>query len=158
MNRSHSRSGIFLMELIAAILFFSLVSALCLRIFVKSSQMSTDTKNLNLAVSEARNVIELMKNAASPAAVEQSDGSSPFLDCILKEYPDAKQEAGRLLICYDKDWQRCTEKDGRYCLKIIPEEENTNGLSIYQIRVSDMESETDTIYSFDLKLHMPALS
>ena len=52
---THSRSGIFLMEIIIAILFFSIVSAICLNIFVHTHNLSKSTAELNFAVREAAN-------------------------------------------------------------------------------------------------------
>ena len=60
MNRSSSRQSMFLMEIIIAILFFSLVSAVCLRIFTGARQMSQDTGNLHRAVNQAQNAAELL--------------------------------------------------------------------------------------------------
>ena len=48
MKTSNSRSGIFLMELIAAILFFALAASLCLEMFAKSHQISNEAKCLNI--------------------------------------------------------------------------------------------------------------
>ena len=46
----------FLMEIMIAILFFSLVSAICLRIFTASRQMGQDTNDLNMAVNQSENI------------------------------------------------------------------------------------------------------
>ncbi len=45
-NRAQS-SSLFLLELILAILFFSLASAVCVQFFVKSHLLSRDARNLN---------------------------------------------------------------------------------------------------------------
>lgn len=45
-----SKSSLFLMELILAILFFSLAAAICVQMFVKSHQLSRDSVKLNHAV------------------------------------------------------------------------------------------------------------
>ena len=47
---SSSRSSLLLMELILAILFFALASAICLQLFVKASLLSRDTQELDRAV------------------------------------------------------------------------------------------------------------
>ena len=41
---SSSRSGLLLMEIIIAILFFSLASAICLQLFVKAHNLGQDTQ------------------------------------------------------------------------------------------------------------------
>ena len=50
-NRAKS-SSLFLLELVLAILFFSLASAVCVQFFVKSHILSRDAQRLNHAVSE----------------------------------------------------------------------------------------------------------
>ena len=42
----HSRSGLFLIELMICILFFSITAGICIQFFVKSHNMSQDAKNL----------------------------------------------------------------------------------------------------------------
>lgn len=55
----HSKSGLFLMELIIALLFFALASTVCVRLFVKSATLSDDTLDLTYAVSQAQNLAEV---------------------------------------------------------------------------------------------------
>lgn len=54
----HSKSGLFLMELIIVLLFFSLASTICIQLFVKSSTLSSDTMDLTYAVTQAQNLAE----------------------------------------------------------------------------------------------------
>lgn len=49
----HSRSGLFLIELMICILFFSITAGICIQFFVKSHNMSQDAKNLYQAQQEA---------------------------------------------------------------------------------------------------------
>jgi flagellar basal body-associated protein FliL len=60
-HKTNTRSSLFLMELIIAILFFSLASAVCLRMFAKSHQLSTDASAGNQAVNQTVNVAELIR-------------------------------------------------------------------------------------------------
>ncbi len=55
---SKSRTSLFLMELIIAILFFSLASAICLRMFVSSHVLSEKDRNLNNALLWSQNLSE----------------------------------------------------------------------------------------------------
>ncbi len=54
----HSRSSLFLMELIVAILFFSLASAVCMQLFAKAHTLSKKSINENHAVNEAVSLAE----------------------------------------------------------------------------------------------------
>lgn len=58
----HSKSGLFLMELIVAILFFSLASAICIQLFVKADAMNDESIRKKEASSIAGNLIELYKS------------------------------------------------------------------------------------------------
>lgn len=58
----HSKTGLFLMELIIGILFFSLASALCIQIFVKAHLMNEESIQKSQAMKIAQNIIEIYKN------------------------------------------------------------------------------------------------
>ena len=79
-NRAKS-SSLFLLELILAILFFSIASAVCVQFFVKSHLLSRDAKALNSSVTEVFNAAELL---------DVSDGISSSLDLRFNQYPDAR--------------------------------------------------------------------
>lgn len=106
----HSRSSIFLMEIIIAILFFSLVSAVCLQVFVKAHNMTGETARLNMAVTVAENTAEMAKAA---------DGPEKTVDMVRKIYPDAKaitadpgedkiSGTNGLTAGFNGDWKSCS--------------------------------------------------
>lgn len=64
-NRAQA-SSLFLLELTMAILFFSIASAVCVQIFVKSRAMSLHAEELNAAVREVSSAAEIVR--ASRAA------------------------------------------------------------------------------------------
>lgn len=55
----HSKSSLFLMELIIALLFFSVSSTVCIRLFVKAHALSAQTVDQNYAVNYAQNMAEM---------------------------------------------------------------------------------------------------
>lgn len=57
-NRTSSRTGLFLMELILAVLLFALSSVLCIQMFVKSHTLSKNSVELNHSILWAQNVSE----------------------------------------------------------------------------------------------------
>lgn len=59
-------SSLFLLELIFAILFFSVASAVCVQIFVKSHTLSTQAHDLTQASRRAGDVAELITASTSP--------------------------------------------------------------------------------------------
>ena len=77
MNKQPTRrSSLFLMELIIAILFFSLASTVCVRIFVKSHTLEQESIQLNHAVLAASSVAEIFRNQENP------------FEILEKQYPD----------------------------------------------------------------------
>ena len=101
MNRSsNSHSRMFLMEMMFAILFFSLAGAVCLRMFAASRRMSVSAAELNMAVNQAGNAAELLKNSYRTNA-------SRFPGCILDEYPDAAADGAGITVYYDTNWESC---------------------------------------------------
>ncbi len=57
-TKNSSKSGVFLMELILSILFFSIAAAVCVKLFVTSHQLSDRSVNLNHAVAMAESIAE----------------------------------------------------------------------------------------------------
>lgn len=57
-TKNSSKSGIFLMELILSILFFSIAAAVCVKLFVTAHRLSDQSVNLNHAVAMAESVAE----------------------------------------------------------------------------------------------------
>lgn len=179
MNHSSSRQSMFLMEIIIAILFFSLVSAVCLRLFTGARQMSQDTGNLHRAVNQAQNAAELLTYGCTrgeSSALSDAE-SSLFPQALLLEYPDAVLSreaseagagpadfacadsaetapagAGEMIIYYDQDWTPSKGDVGVYCMRIYGTEEDS--LALYRIAVSGADGE-EIIFSLELKLHRP---
>lgn len=99
-NRPRS-SSLFLMELILAILFFSVASAVCVQIFVKSHLMSRQSEALNHAVTECTNAAELFFAASNPE------------DCSGSTY-------------YDTDFALCEKATAAYVLTVDIRSEDSN--------------------------------
>ena len=79
MNRtSNNRSGLFLLEIMIAILFFAMVSAVCLRSFARAHTLSQEASDMNQAMSHIENVAELLKSADS-AVLDDSEQTGNLL-------------------------------------------------------------------------------
>lgn len=79
-DMNHSKSSLFLMEMIIVILFFSLAASVCLQIFVKAHLYGRDTEELNTAVLLAENAGELF--------YEYEDAFPQHEDLILEDVPE----------------------------------------------------------------------
>lgn len=152
MNRTNSQSGMFLLEIMLAILFFSIAGALCLQMFARTKQTNTDTENLVQAADHVRNSAELLKYAAKlpPADTKESF----FPGCLLQEYADASVSSGRIQIYFDENWKHCTAQNGVFCMEAAALRTETEGLFGCVFTVFETES-GESIYSLDLKLHIP---
>lgn len=83
MNRtSNNRSGLFLLEIMIAILFFAMVSAVCLRSFARAHTLSQEASDMNQAMSHIENVAELLKSADSAVL----DDSEQTVNLLNTEY------------------------------------------------------------------------
>ena len=96
-QRHNNISSLFLLELILAVLFFSVASALCIQIFTKVHLMSQDARDLNFAVNEVSSMAEQMPD-------------------------DSLQDAAAY---YDSSYASCEKADAVYVLTVHYEPENT---------------------------------
>lgn len=114
-NRARS-SSLFLMELILAILFFSVSSAVCVQFFVKSHLLSRDANALNHAVNECTGTAELMadaedlENGITMLKTLYPDGDYPAIQ------PDTKD--ADIVIYYDTAFEKCSSQDAAYVLSL----------------------------------------
>ena len=96
-QRHNNTSSLFLLELILAVLFFSVASALCIQIFTKAHLMSQDARDLNFAVNEVSSMAEQMPD-------------------------DSLQDAATY---YDSSYASCKKADAVYVLTVHYEPEDT---------------------------------
>ena len=96
-QRHNNISSLFLLELILAVLFFSVASALCIQIFTKAHLMSQDARDLNFAVNEVSSMAE-----------QRPD--------------DSLQDAAAY---YDSSYASCEKADAVYVLTVHYEPEDT---------------------------------
>ena len=87
MNNNARKTGLFLMELIIAILFFSLAAAICIQLFVKSHMISERSIALNHSILLAQNTTEIFyatngdpEKMASLLGCGESSGTAAIAD------------------------------------------------------------------------------
>lgn len=132
-KQTSSRSGLLLMEIIIAILFFSVVSAICLQLFVKAHNMGTDTEELDMAVRQCSSVAEILSQGAQP--MEQLDE--------IYSGSDLSDDGG--FIYFNEDFQTCKKDDSQYHLDISSSPED-KGITTYDIALY-ANDDTECIYS-----------
>lgn len=136
-NQPSRRSSLFLMELIIAILFFSLASTVCVRIFVKSHTLEQESIQLNHAVSAASSVAEIFRNQNNPFNV------------LEKQYPDGIKNDNHYQFFYDKNWSLCNKKDAIYTV-ISAISKN----SVFEIAEIQVVTSNQCIYDLSVKKYV----
>lgn len=106
MSHTHSKSSLFLLELIIGILIMVVASTICIKVFFGASMKSTEAKNLTSSQELASGAAELIRE-------EGAD-----LGRIQEYYPDSSVKSGILDVYYDKNWDICTEKNKCYAMSI----------------------------------------
>ena len=99
MNRyKHSKTSLFLMEIMIDILFFCILVTICLQLFFKAHNLSESTTILHRAVTACTSIAEIY----------QSDSNGKQL--ILHIYPDARELDQNITIYYDEGFSSCPEE------------------------------------------------
>lgn len=145
-QRHNNISSLFLLELILAVLFFSVASALCIQIFTKAHLMSQDARDLNFAVNEVSSMAEqisagtLHSDTAASSDDTASDPSTHMPD-------DSLQDAAAY---YDSGYASCEKADAVYVLTVHYEPENT----LLKAHISmDTIADNRNIYTLDVTKH-----
>lgn len=142
-------SSLFLLELILAILIFSIASAVCVQFFVKSHLMSRDSRILSLSVNEVSGVAELIGAA---------DSLEDAADSILALNPDTvswnaggSSEQVDLILYYNDNFLMCQEPDATYQMDISLTEKDW--LLSASLNVTSLQK-PPPIYSLDITHHL----
>lgn len=139
-------SSLFLLELIFTILFFSVASAVCVQIFVKSHTLSTQAHDLTQASRRAGDVAELITASTSPDDMK---------NLLEDAYSDAVNIASEnFTIFYDSDFIPCSQETAVWQLSGTW---NLNGqLLDVQLDVTKLTSgvEADVFYQLPVRHHL----
>lgn len=145
-QRHNNISSLFLLELILAVLFFSVASALCIQIFTKAHLMSQDARDLNFAVNEVSSMAEQISAGTlhSDTAASSDDTAS---DPSTQMPDDSLQDAAAY---YDSGYASCEKADAVYVLIVHYEPENT----LLKAHISmDTIADNRNIYALDVTKH-----
>lgn len=145
-QRHNNTSSLFLLELILAVLFFSVASALCIQIFTKAHLMSQDASDLNFAVNEVSSMAEQISAGTlhSDTAASSDDTAS---DPSTQMPDDSLQDAAAY---YDSSYASCEKADAVYVLTVHYEPEDT----LLKAHISmDTVADNRNIYTLDVTKH-----
>lgn len=108
MNKTEkSRASLFLIELILAILFFSLGSAICVRIFAQAALISRSAADLSFASSQVSSAASVIRFSDDPAKYAESF------------FPGARGDENSFTVFYDSDRTLCSEKNAVYIMEVV---------------------------------------
>lgn len=152
-QRHNNTSSLFLLELILAVLFFSVASALCIQIFTKAHLMSQDARDLNFAVNEVSSMAEqISAGTLHPATAASSDDTAASSgdtasDPSTQISNDAWQDDTAY---YDSSYASCEKADAVYVMTVHYEPEDT----LLKAHISmDTIADNRNIYTLDVTKH-----
>lgn len=136
-----SRSSLFLMELLFVILIFSVSSAICIQLFVKSLTLSKDASRLNAASNWCANAASILSS---------QHGS---LDALAAQFPDGVLEDKTFTLALGADFKECPGQNGCYTLLV---QSRTAKSGIQDTTISFyIDGQTDSFYSLDANYYTP---
>ena len=133
--RQTKHSSLFLMELLIAILFFILASAICVNFFVQSHLLEQDSINLNHATNAATSAAEIFLSEESPS--------------FEKFFCDGNNVKNGYLYFYDENWELCDSSQAKYTVFLQWREDDT--IRTCHINVSSAE---ESLYALTVKKHV----
>ncbi len=159
MENDH-KSSLFLMELILAIFFFALASAVCMRLFARSHTLRGDTEDLNQGVFLAQ---------SAAAAFESAGGD---LSQLVQIFPEGSLDAGGQVftVYYQSSWEPLavpaqageaagtseSPAEAAYRLSVSLEEPASgSSLRQAQVTVSRLGGAQETIFSIPAAVQTP---
>ena len=159
-QRHNNTSSLFLLELILAVLFFSVASALCIQIFTKAHLMSQDARDLNFAVNEVSSMAEqISAGTLHPAtAASSGDTAASSGDTAASSGDTASDPSTQIsndawqddTAYYDSSYASCEKADAVYVLTVHYEPEDT----LLKAHISmDTIADNRNIYTLDVTKH-----
>ena len=101
-QRSNSRLSLFLMELIVAIMFFSLSAAVCVRLFASAHLMAETTENLSNATIWTQNLAEAFEGKKGRLL----DMAELYPDALINySTSDPSMSDGGLALLFNDKWE-----------------------------------------------------
>ena len=130
MQKRHSRTGLFMTELILVLFFFSIAAAVCLQVYGKTSLMSEKSKKLRLALNSTENLVQLLKSDAA-----DMDG--------LTEYVPYVETGEPAVLYYDQEGITCSREEAYYSVELSLED----GEGLYTADLISRDLSGEEIYS-----------
>lgn len=128
-TKARSKSGLFLMELIIVIMFFSLSAAICMQIFANAKVKADYSRNVTNASFAAESVAEIYK---------ESHGS---LKAVAEKYKGAFETDSIFVVHFDKEWQVTDADKAKYTMTLTESGEGNLSKILIEIDGADDDKE-----------------
>lgn len=132
---AHSKTSLFLMEMIFVLLFLALSSAACIRIFAAA-------KDNHIQAQEWRHIQTLTTSVGE--ILEDSDGTAKS---FVSLFPDGQIQDNLIEWYYDSSWQLCSDSQASYKMELTLHEtaNSRQGTLTFYHATNDIQ-----IYTIDL--------
>ena len=141
--RNSSKSGLFLIELIIAIVFFALASAVCVQLFVRAHLISKQSSETTTAIIEARNAAECFRAAG---------GSEEKFQALLDASSGTGDPSDPYSVYFGPNWQKISERSEAVYMLSVDVVQN-EGLHTANIKVFRVDGEA-VIFDVESKVYM----
>lgn len=138
-ERAHSRTGLFMTELILVILFFSIAAACCLEVFARSDQIHGQSRRLKLALNSTENLVWQLRSL---------EGAEGGWENLAEDYPEMSL-GEELEIYFDREGAACAADEADYIMSL-------SGFWEDGVEYALLESRTpqgDEIYTLEAPLY-----
>lgn len=136
-----SRAPLILMEQMVMLLVFALAAALCMQAFVKSDQMSQRSQDRDRAVTLCQTAAEVLRDAKGETWTVAAALDHPYVYGYTRMPLD---------IYYDKNWEKTSEAERAYCLRVEPlEDSGAEGLGKGHVSVTETDT-GETLFELDV--------
>lgn len=136
------RSTAFLTELLIVILFFSVASAVTIRMFAAAHDTSAQSERLHSAVIEAQSVAEVLR------VEKDATAALAFL------YGNVTQQDELFVVQFDKSWQPVSS-EGAYVLSVAQEDIAQAGGDMLTFEIHIATAQGETIYRLETGSYTP---
>lgn len=109
-ERTHSRTGLLMTEILLAVLFFALAAAGCLRVFAGAADVSRGAEQLKLALNSTENIIQQLKSVeGNPEKLWEF-----YPEESVCEGYSGQEGIGEGIIYFDGEGRPCAEEEMDY--------------------------------------------
>ena len=140
MNRqTHAKSGLFLMEIMFNILFFSVLVTFCLQMFFRAHSLSEETSALHCAVTTCSSLAEIYQSSKNGK------------ETLTQDFPEFSFADNTLEIYFNDEFRNCPKEKATYFAEIVflMDDRKTAEISFYRL------SDSDKIYSLPVSGYCP---